>query len=71
MPATVKLTPKQAELLKFLRSEIKRTGIPPTRQEIATHFGVWPFTITSSLKILDRKGAIELTPEVARGIRVL
>jgi repressor LexA len=65
------LTPRQSEILAFLRQRISEDGMPPTRAEIAAAFG---FRVAASaeehLRALARKGAIELVPGSARGIRL-
>ncbi len=65
------LTPRQSEILAFLRRRIAEDGMPPTRAEIAAAFG---FRVAASaeehLRALARKGAIELVPGSARGIRL-
>ncbi|HRQ66664.1 MAG TPA: transcriptional repressor LexA [Xanthomonadaceae bacterium] len=65
------LTPRQAEILAFLRRRIAEDGMPPTRAEIARAFG---FRVAASaeehLRALERKRAIELVPGSARGIRI-
>ena len=68
---TEELTPKQRKVLNFVRKSIKKTGFPPTRTEIAKAFRYSsPNAAQEHLRILDRKGAIELTPSASRGIRL-
>jgi repressor LexA len=63
------LTPRQAEILQFIREAIESTGMPPTRAEIAQHLGFRSIsTAVQHLKALARKGAIELRPDASRGI---
>ncbi len=65
------LTPRQAEVLAFIRETIKETGAPPTRAEIAYVFGFSSVNAAEGhLKNLERKGYIELVPGTARGIRL-
>ncbi len=65
------LTPRQAEVLAFIRETIKETGAPPTRAEIAYVFGFSSVNAAEGhLKNLERKGYIELIPGTARGIRL-
>lgn len=67
----VKLTARQQQILDLIRSEIIRTGFPPTRAEIASVLGFRsPNAAEDHLKALARKGAIELTPGASRGIRL-
>ncbi|MFT0850033.1 transcriptional repressor LexA [Achromobacter sp. F4_2707] len=67
----VKLTARQQEILDLIRSEIQRTGFPPTRAEIAHALGFRsPNAAEDHLKALARKGAITLTAGASRGIRL-
>lgn len=68
---TVKLTKRQQVVLDLIRSEIQRTGFPPTRAEIASALGFRSANAAEDhLRALARKGAIELTPSTSRGIRL-
>ena len=66
-----RLTARQQQILDWIRGHIDATGMPPTRAEIAAGLG---FSTASSaedhLQALARKGAIELTPGAARGLRL-
>lgn len=65
------LTPRQQEILQLIRDRIEATGLPPTRAEIAQEFGFRsPNAAEEHLKVLARKGALELTPGASRGIRL-
>src|SRR5690554_2574971 len=67
----VKLTERQQQILELIRSEITRTGFPPTRAEIARALGFKSANAAEDhLKALARKGAIQLTPGASRGIRL-
>jgi len=68
---TIKLTKRQLVVLDLIRTEIKRTGFPPTRAEIASALGFRSANAAEDhLRALARKGAIELTPSTSRGIRL-
>lgn len=68
----VKLTARQQQILDLIRSEIHRTGFPPTRAEIAQALGFRsPNAAEDHLKALARKGAITLTAGASRGIRLV
>lgn len=55
----MKLTTRQQEVLDFLQSEHRRTGIMPSTREIQEHFGFASQTAAvSHLRALERKGAI-------------
>jgi repressor LexA len=66
-----KLTPRQAQIMQFIREYQEAKGFPPTRAEIAGRFGFRSLNaVTEHLHALARKGAIELQPEASRGIRL-
>ena len=68
----VKLTPKQQEILDFIRSNVEMLGAPPTRAEIATAFGFSSHNAAEEhLKALAKKGVVVLEPGSARGIRLV
>ena len=65
----MKLSPRQREILDFVRQRVEEDGLPPTRAEINTHFGFSsPNAAQSHLRALERKGAIRLNARLARGI---
>jgi len=65
------LTPRQQEILQFIRDRLEATGLPPTRAEIAQEFGFRsPNAAEEHLKVLARKGVLELLPGASRGIRL-
>jgi repressor LexA len=65
------LTPRQAEIWQFIRRHQETEGYPPTRAEIAAHFGFRSVNaVTEHLNAMARKGALELTPDASRGIRL-
>ncbi len=65
------LTPRQQEILQFIRDRMEATGLPPTRAEIAQEFGFRsPNAAEEHLKVLARKGVLELLPGASRGIRL-
>lgn len=67
-----KLTPRQQEILDFIRNTLEVLGAPPTRAEIASAFGfASPNAAEDHLKALAKKGAIVLEPGSARGIRLV
>jgi repressor LexA len=66
------LTPRQQQILDFIRRHLAQQGIPPTRAEITAAFGFRSVTAAEDhLRALARRGAIELLPGASRGIRVL
>jgi repressor LexA len=66
------LTPRQEQILAFIRERVARAGMPPTRAEIATEF---KFSSQNSaeehLRALARKGFLELKAGASRGIKLL
>ena len=65
------LTSRQEEILNLIKEWIETTGLPPTRMEIARHFGFSsPNAAEQHLKVLARKGALDLVPGTSRGIRL-
>ncbi len=66
------LTARQQEILDFIKNTVEILGAPPTRAEIATAFGfASPNAAEAHLKALAKKGAINLEPGSARGIRLV
>jgi SOS regulatory protein LexA len=67
----INLTPRQAEILAFIREYQQETGFPPTRSEIANKMGFKsPNAAEEHLRALERKHAIEMVPGTSRGIRL-
>ena len=67
----IKLTPRQTEVLNFIRSYLEETGYPPTRADIARELGFRSANASEEhLKALARKGAIEIIPGTSRGIKL-
>ena len=65
------LTARQAEILEVIRNHIAEHHRPPSRPELARMLGVSSTNgIFKHLAALEKKGAIELMPGSARGIRV-
>lgn len=68
----MKLTPRQQEILDFIKNTLEVLGAPPTRMEISNAFGfASPNAAEEHLKALAKKGAIVLEPGSARGIRLV
>jgi repressor LexA len=67
-----KLTPRQEEILDFIRNSLEVLGAPPTRTEICSAFGfASPNAAEDHLRALAKKGVIVLEPGSARGIRLV
>jgi repressor LexA len=68
----LELTARQAEILAFIRAHLAEEGRPPTRPELARAFDLTSTNgVQKHLLALAAKGAIELVPNAARGIRLL
>jgi len=65
------LTPRQAEILDFIRDTVREEGYPPSQRDIAQHFGFAQNAARDHLLALVRKGEIEIAANDARGIRLL
>lgn len=71
MPDSVRLTPRQRQILEMIKTAILEKGAPPTRAEIARAFGFKSANAAEDhLRALVRKGFIELSEGTSRGIRI-
>lgn len=71
----LKLTPKQLQIVEFVRQYERENHLSPTLEEIAQHMGTSKVTVFEHMRSLERKGAIrrsyyksrsiELAPELA------
>ncbi|EWS53316.1 LexA repressor [Methylibium sp. T29] len=65
------MTPRQEQVLAFVRRFKAENQMPPTRMEIAAHFGFRsPNAAEEHLRALAKKGHVFLKPNCARGIYV-
>ena len=65
------LTKRQQEIFDFIIESMANNGAPPTRQEIAHHFGFRSANASEDhLKALHKKGYIELLSGTSRGIMI-
>jgi len=63
----MKLTPKQKDFLAYISRYITEWGSAPSFDEICSHFGFGSYnTVTTYLKLLERKGYIRLPREKNR-----
>ena len=69
---TGKITPKQEEILAFIKSEILRRGFPPAVREIceAVHLASTS-SVHAHLETLERNGYIRRDPTKPRAIEIL
>ena len=64
-------TPRQTEILEFIRQTLTESGAPPTRDEISQAFGFRSLNAAEQhLQALQKKGLIELVAGTSRGIRL-
>lgn len=65
------LTPRQQQILQWIREQIAGSGLPPTRAEICRAMGFRsPNAAEEHLRALARKGVIEMLAGASRGIRL-
>src|SRR6266481_191849 len=70
-PLPAQLTPRQQQILDWIRSFLEARGMPPTRAEIAAGLGFsTPSSAEDHLQALAKKGVIELVPGASRGLRL-
>ena len=68
----LELTPRQQEILDWIRQYIDQSGMPPTRADLSRAMGFRsPNAAEQHLRTLERKGAIELLAGASRGIRLV
>jgi len=64
-------TPRQSEILDFIRQTLTESGAPPTRDEIAQAFGFRSLNAAEQhLQALQKKGLIKLVSGTSRGIQL-
>jgi repressor LexA len=67
-----KLTKRQKEVLEFIAGFIRKNKFPPTRSELAAHFGFRsPNAAEAHLRALQGKNIIAIEPGTSRGISLL
>jgi len=71
-PFAQALTERQREVFDFVVAHQQQEGMPPTRADIARHFGFRsPNAAEEHLRALARKGVLDIAAGTARGLRVL
>jgi len=65
------LTPRQREVLDFLKEFTLENGYPPSVREIGRHFHIYPRAAFDHLKALERKGYLRRRQTKSRGIEIL
>lgn len=66
-----RLTPRQQEILNFMRQFTQRHGLPPTVREIGARFRVTPRAAFDHLRALERKGYLRRRVTAGRTSRAL
>ena len=65
------LTERQSEILRLIRELTEASGFPPTRAEIARSMGFRSVNAAEQhLRALEKKGALEISSGVSRGLRI-
>ncbi len=65
------LTPRQREVLDFIRDKIEKRGYGPTVREIGENFEInSPNGVMCHLKALEKKGLITREPNMSRAIQL-
>ena len=66
------LTQRQQQIVDFIQGRQQASGVTPSFQEIAEHFGFRsPTTVADHLRLIRQKGALESEPGRARSLRVI
>jgi repressor LexA len=65
------LTPRQREILDFVKEFILESGYPPSVREIGRHFRIYPRAVFDHLKALEKKGYLRRRHTTSRGIEIL
>ena len=64
-------TPKQLQIMKFIRDYRRENSTSPTLEEIGTSLGVHRVTVHQHVAALVKKGAIRKLPQRSRSIEIL
>lgn len=66
------LTDRERQVYDFVRAYTRRHGVPPKLREIGAHLGIASRgTVHRYLRAIEERGLIAITPDRARGIRLL
>jgi len=66
------LTDREREVYDFVRAYTHRHGVPPKLREIGAHLGVASRgTVHRYLRAIEAAGLIAITPDRARGVRLM
>lgn len=67
-PAHAEITPRQQEVLSFIKDYIAEKGVAPSQTEVAAYLGVSQNSAAYSIGALVKKGALTKIKGIARGI---
>jgi repressor LexA len=71
MAETAYLTARQRQVLEFVVDRQRQTGLVPTLQETANHFGFKsPNSVRQHLRLIEKKGFVRRIPRRSRGLVV-
>jgi repressor LexA len=71
MDPTAGLTARQRQVLAFVEDQQRQTGVTPTLQETAKHFGFKsPNSVREHLRLIEKKGFVHRVPGRSRGLVV-
>jgi repressor LexA len=67
----VNYTPKQLEIMHFIRDYRRERGTAPTLEEIGQHLGIHRVTVHQHVGALVKKGAVQKLAQRSRSIEIL
>jgi repressor LexA len=71
MPAEIKLTTRQKQVLSYVKDQQRQTGFVPTLQETAKHFGFKSLnSVRQHLRLIEKKGFVHRLPGRSRALIV-
>ncbi len=62
------LTPRQTQIVRFVRQHIATHGYPPSLKEIGRDFGITAAAAAGHLDAVAKKGALRRQPNQSRAI---
>lgn len=66
------LTDRERQVYDFIKAYTSRHGVPPKLREIGAHLGIASRgTVHRYLRAIEERGLIAITPDRARGVRLL
>lgn len=69
-PLTHPATPRQRQILTYIRDYAHKNGYPPTYDEIAAEFGISKVTVFEHLTILEERGLVSRDKHKARSLQL-